>query len=495
MNGARPTLTRPPSSHADGFIESHGLWDQAQRAAAGEVAELIKQRGIRRVRVGWGDQHGIVRGKTLTVPEFVRSLTDGKDFQLVTAIFDTTNHPIVAPFAAGNFKGAPELTGLPDGVLVPDPTTFRVLPWAADTGWVLCDAYFANGSPLPFSTRAVYRRQLAALAELGFEFVAGLEIEFYVMRLEDPMLAPSDCGWPPTPPKVSALAHGFQYLTENRGDEIHDLLCVLEDNLQELGLPLLSIEDEWGPGQLEFTFAPQTGLAAADDALLFRTAVKQICRRLGYHATFMARPAFPEFFSTGWHVHQSLTTADDDAVNEFSDPDAFSRLSAPGMHWVGGLLEHAVASSVFTTPTINGYKRYRPDSFAPDRVTWAVENRGALLRVIGEPGSRSAHVENRVGDPAANPYLYLASQVAAGIDGLRRKLDPGDPTEEPYRAAAEPLPRSLMEAVAALRADTFFAEAFGETFVDYILRIKQHEIDRFLQHVTDWEHIEYFEMY
>ena len=105
------------------------------------------------------------------------------------------------------------------------------------------------------------------------------------------------------------------------------------------------------------------------------------------------------------------------------------------------------------------------------------------------------HVENRTGDPAANPYLYLASQVASGLDGMRRELDPGEPAEEPYRADATPLPASLMDAVAALKSDAFFREAFGDTFVDYVLRLKGFEIGRFLQHVTDWEHREYFEMY
>ncbi len=480
---------------AGGFIERHGLWDDRQREAARAVLETIAERGIKRVRIGWGDQHGIVRGKTLTVREFVRSMSEGKDFQLVTAIFDTTNHPIAPPFGAGNFKDAPELTGLPDGVLVPDPTTFRELTWVDDTGWILCDAYFASGRPMPFSTRAILRDQLADLATLGYDYVAGLEIEFYILKLDDPMLATEHCGWPPEPPRVSGLSHGFQYLTESRGDEIHELLATLEEHVTAIGLPLLTIEDEWGPGQVEFTFAPESGLVAADNALLFRTAMKQICRRLGYHATFMARPVFPEFFSTGWHVHQSLRPRGAERGNAFASEDA-ARLSPVARNWVGGLLEHAVAGSIFTTPTVNGFKRYRPDSFAPDRVTWAHENRGALLRVIGEPGSPSTHVENRVGDPAANPYLYLASQVAAGIDGVRRGLDPGDPVEEPYLAAtATPLPKSLMEAAAALRADTFFAEAFGEGFVDYILRIKQHEIDRFLEHVTDWEHREYFEMY
>ncbi|HWF55486.1 MAG TPA: glutamine synthetase family protein [Solirubrobacteraceae bacterium] len=487
--------TVPPLDADTGFIAEHGLWGDAQREAAGVALETIERQGLKRVRIGWGDQHGIIRGKTLSIPEFRRSLREGKDFQLVTTIFDTTNHPIVPPFAAGNFAGAPELTGLPDGVLVPDPTTFRALPWVPDTGWVLADAFFTNGRAVPFSTREVYRRQLERLGALGYGYTAGLEIEFYVMRLEDPMLGTEHCGWPPTPPRVSGLSHGFQYLTESRGDEIHELLSTIEDHVHALGLPLLTVEDEWGPGQIEFTFGPQQGLAPADDALLFRTAVKQICRRLGYHATFMARPAFPEFFSTGWHVHQSLSALQHGGANAFAATEPGARLSPVGMQWIAGLLEHAAAGSVFTTPTVTGYKRYRPDSFAPDRVAWALENRGALLRVIGEPGSASAHVENRVGDPAANPYLYLASQVAAGVDGLERALVPPPAVEEPYSADRPPLPRSLIEAVDLLDRDTFFREAFGAPFVDYMLRIKRYELDRFLSHVTDWEQTEYFEMY
>ena len=477
-----------------GFIERHSLWSDLQRDAADRVRAEIRERDLRQVRISWGDQHGIVRGKTLTIPEFLGSLEDGKDFQFVTSIFDTTNHPIASPFAAGNFEGVPELDGLPDGILVPDPTTFRVLPWVDRTGWVISDAYFQSGREHPFSTRGVLRRQLADLATEGLDFTTGLEIEFYVFLLEDPMLATEDSGYPPEPPSVSALAHGYQYLTESRNDEIDDLLRILQEHVEALGLPLLTMEDEWGPGQIEFTFSPQPGLRAADDALLFRSAVKQVCRRLGYHATFMARPAFPEFFGSGWHVHQSLTEHATGA-NAFSDPTGRDRLTPTGVLWLAGLLEHAIPASVFTTPTITGYKRYRPDSFAPSRVTWATENRAALIRVLGEPGSRSVHLENRIGDPAANPYLYLAAQVASGLDGMRRSLDPGPPSEEPYNADAAPLPGSLMEAVDALDDDEFFRTAFGKTFVDYIVRVKRFEIARFLQHVTDWEHREYFEMY
>jgi glutamine synthetase len=475
-----------------GFIEDHGLWTDDQRDAAELVIARIAEEELTEVRVAWGDQHGIVRGKTLTIPEFLGALQQGKDFQFVTTIFDTTNHPIVPPFAAGNFEDVPELDGLPDGVLVPDPLTFRVLPWIERTGWILADAYFATGREHPFSTRGVLRRQLSDLRELGYDLSVGLEIEFYMFRLDDPMLRPEDSGWPPEPPRVSVLQHGYQYLTESRGDEIAGLLRTLRDHLLDLGLPLSTIEDEWGPGQIEFTFAPHDGLTAADNALLFRNAVKQIARRLGYHVTFMARPAIPNLFGTGWHVHQSLTTGGE---NAFRDTDGAQRLSTLGSHWLGGLLEHALAACVFTTPTITGYKRYRPDSFAPDRVTWAAENRAAMFRVIGRPGEPNCHIENRVGDPAANPYLYLASQVASGIDGLRRRLDPGDPTEEPYTSNQQHLPASLMEAVDALDRDDFFRHAFGPTFIDYILRLKRFEISRFLEHVTDWEQREYFEMY
>jgi len=477
-----------------GFIERHSLWSDEQRDAAERVRAQVAEAGLRQVRIAWGDQHGIVRGKTLTLPEFSRSLEDGKDFQFVTTIFDTTNHPIASPFAAGNFADVPELNGLPDGILVPDPTTFRVLPWLDRTGWVLSDAYFQSGREHPFSTRGVLRHQLADLESEGFDFMAGLEIEFYVFRLDDPMLATSECGYPPEPPGVSGLAHGYQYLTESRNDEIDGLLRTLQEHVEALDLPLLTMEDEWGPGQIEFTFSPQHGLAAADTALLFRSALKQVCRRLGYHATFMARLVFPEFFGSGWHVHQSLLDRST-GENAFSDPSARLPLTPTGVSWLAGLLDHAVAGSVFTTPTLTGYKRYQPDSFAPSRVTWAVENRAALIRVIGSPGSPSVHLENRMGDPAANPYLYLASQVAAGLDGTRRSLDPGPPSEEPYNADAAPLPASLMEAVDALDTDDFFRAAFGDTFVDYIVRVKRFEIARFLQHVTDWEHREYFEMY
>ena len=155
----------------------------------------------------------------------------------------------------------------------------------------------------------------------------------------------------------------------------------------------------------------------------------------------------------------------------------------------------ATEASVFATPTVNGYKRFRPNSFAPDRITWAVENRGAMIRVVGGAGDPGAHIENRAGEPCANPYLYMASQIAAGLDGLSNKIDPGPPERAPYESDKPKLPTSLMDAVTALRSGSLYRGAFGDAFIDYLLAVKQSEINRFLGHVTDWEQREYFEVY
>jgi glutamine synthetase len=246
---------------------------------------------------------------------------------------------------------------------------------------------------------------------------------------------------------------------------------------------------------MRVTFEPETGLAPADDMLLFRSAVKQICRRHGCHATFMCWPQLQNVYASGWHLHQSLYSL---ATGEsaFVAPDSTQPLSAAGRNFVGGLLHHAAASCVFSNPTLNGYKRLRPNSLAPYLANWATENRGAMVRVIGVPGDPGTHLENRVGEPAANPYLYLAANLIAGLNGIEKRLDPGQMTIDPYADTDRAvLPRSLMDAVGALKTSTLFREKMGNDFIDYIVALKEFEIARFLSYVTDWEHREYFEMF
>ena len=303
----------------------------------------------------------------------------------------------------------------------------------------------------------------------------------------------ADCAWPGAAPEVSFLSQGYQYLTETRFDQIEPVLEIVRREVIALGLPLRSIEVELGPSQCEFTFQPLVGVGAADAMMLFRSAVKQICRRRGYHASFMCRPKLPNVMSSGWHLHQSLRDRRSNA-NAFMATNK-QPLSGLGRNFLAGLLAHARAAAAFSTPTINGYKRYRSYTLAPDRVIWGCDNRGAMIRVLGGPGDPATRLENRIGEPAANPYLYMASQIVTGLDGMERMLEPGPSADTPYEAQAPHLPKSLEEALRALRSDDCLADGFGRDFIDYYVRIKEAEIARFQSEVTEWEQREYFELF
>jgi glutamine synthetase len=487
-----------------GFVARHGLFSDRQAAAADLVAARISELGLRTVRLVVVDQHGAPRSKSLSADAALAALDNGLDFSGAIYSLDTGNTVFVPAFARGGGFGIEEFTGFPDVVLVPDPTTFQVLPWADRTGWMLCDVYFATGEPMPLDGRGLMRRTLGELAEAGYDYLAGIEIEYYIVKLDSDHISPENAGFTPEPPAVSVFERGYQYLSEVRLDSVAGTLEAIRDALWEVGLPPRAMEDEWGPGQMEFSFSPIGGLAAADAVVLFRSAVKQVCQRRGLLASFMCRPALPNFFSSGWHLHQSLISRRDGS-NAFASGEA--ALSPAGTGYVAGLLEHALPMMLFSTPTVNGYKRYRPYSFAPDRVCWGVENRGVLVRVQGAPGDDGSHVEMRLGEPAANPYLYMAANIAAGLDGIRRGLEPPPGIDaDPYAADAPMLPTSLADAVAALDADKFYRGAFGDTLVDYLLQMKRAELKRYEaavadnppaagQEVSDWEMREYFEFF
>jgi glutamine synthetase len=216
----------------------------------------------------------------------------------------------------------------------------------------------------------------------------------------------------------------------------------------------------------------------------------------------MCRPRLPNAFASGWHLHQSLLDVKS-GKNLFVSQDPTELLSPMARAFLAGLIAHARATAAVTTPTINGYKRYRgANSMAPIQANWAHDNRGVMVRALGAPGDPATHLENRAGEPLANPYLFMASQIYAGLDGIARKLAPGPSADAPYEISAEPLPATLGEALAALDASACLRGGFGDRFVDYYLRIKQAEIARFEAaekssgpgEVTAWEHNEYFDL-
>ena len=476
------------------FVARHALWSDEQKEAAARLRRITEEKSLETIRLSFADQHGILRGKTLVASEALASLESGCSITTTMLAKDTSHRTVFPVFTSGGGFGMKEMEGAADVLMVADPTTFRVLPWSPTTGWVLCDIYFADGRPIPFSTRQLFRKVIDQLDKRGYDFIAGLEVEFHLFKLDDPRMAPEDAGQPGQPPQVSLLSHGYQYLTEQRYDLMEPALDIIRRDITALGLPLRSVEVEFGPSQCEFTFAPKKGLVPADNMVLFRSAVKQIARRHGYHATFMCRPKLPNVFASGWHLHQSIA-ARGSGENAFMAKEGGEPLSAFGRCYLAGLIEHARASAVFSTPTINGYKRYRSYSLAPDRAIWGRDNRGVMIRVLGGAGDPATRLENRIGEPAANPYLYMASQILAGLDGVDRKLEPPPSADTPYETKAALLPKSLREAVFALHEDSFFRTALGAEFVDYYVHIKDAEIERFQAEVSDWEHREYFEMF
>jgi glutamine synthetase len=489
------------------FIERHGLWSGEQGARAAELKRRVEASSLKFIRLAWADTHGYVRAKAVTVPVFLDALVNGYNINVATTTLDASGARTFSSFIRGGGMGLDEMTGSPNLVIIPDPATFRELPWAPGIGWVLCDEYFRTGVPFHFSPRQLLRKALARMAAQGLGLKVGLEIEWYLFRVADDHLTFDNAasqGVRGQPIRCWPVEPGFHYHSESNMDLMQPVLSALGEAYEALGLPLRSLENEFGPGQLECTFAPRDALEAADNALLFRTATRQVCRRMGYFATFMCRPAFKGFAPSGWHLHQSVVDARS-GTNLFMPEREGELLSPLGMSYLAGVLHHAVPSTAFASPTINAYGRFRPNSLAPDRAAWCHDHRGAMIRVLGAPGDPATRLENRLGEPAANPYLYVLSQIVSGLAGIEGKLSPPPPDDAPYAAERTMLPRSLPDAIDALEREPLYRRALGDVFVDYFIALKRNEVGRY-QHAlegspapgdlpSEWEQNEYFDFF
>ena len=492
------------------FMDKHGIWSDEDRRRAEELKTRVRKEGVRLIRLAWADPHGASRAKMLSVPAFLAALDGGYNINVATTTLDSANARTFSSFTRGGGMDLEEMTGSPNLTIVPDPSTYRLLPWAPGVGWCLADEYFTSGVPFHFSPRQLLKKQLKRLAERKMGHIVGLEVEWYLLRCAEIGLTDEHVGAPGMRPRPIATAPaepGYSYHSESNMDLMQPVLSALAENYEAIGLPLRSIENEWGPGQVECTLAARDALAAADDMLLFRTATRQICRRMGHMASFMCRPGLRGYYSSGWHLHQSVIDSGS-GRNLFMPEEEGECLSPLGRNFLGGVLAHAASSAAFTTPTINGYRRFRPNSLAPDRAGWGYDHRGAMVRVLGGKGDMATRLENRVGEPAANPYLYMAAQIAAGLDGVERKTDPGPQDYEPYAAEHRALlPKSLVEALDLLEQAPLYREAFGEVFISYFLKLKRNEAGRFQRwleenrldgpgdEVTAWEQNEYFDFF
>jgi glutamine synthetase len=276
--------------------------------------------------------------------------------------------------------------------------------------------------------------------------------------------------------------------THNPSVDSQGVIREMEDAVAALGLPYVCANQEYFGSQWEINLRHAEALQAADDAHLLKLAVKEIAAKHGLVATFMGKPLDGEGTS-GYHLHLSLW---DDGANAFDDPDGVDGLSDLCRHFTAGQLEHARGMTAVLAPTINAYKRFIAFAMAPYTVTWGPDNRTVFVRIPAERG-KGTRIENRVGDGTANAYLAAAASIFAGIDGMDRNLDPGEPARGDAYAieGVETVPLSLAEALDALESDTYLNETLGPQFVRAFVALKRDEHKRFTSSVTEWELREY----
>ena len=477
------------------FVEEFGLWNDHQAAAAEQVEVELAEVDL--VRVVFCDPHGLARSKTVPADMFRSVLRNGMDFSAGPFVFDT-GHAVAVDFLSDPGVGVGELIGAGDFVLVPDPRTFQVLPHSEPrTAWVLGDEFLRDGSPHPLAARDVLRRVCAEYAGRDLAPVIGLEVEWYLTRLlpGPPGNSGNGFGLQGPAPTVEAVNAGYQFNLDAYYASVAPVADPLAGMLIALGLPLRSLEHESGPGQIETTFSPMLALDAADAMLLFRTQTKQFCARRGYHASFMALPRLDSFDPSGWHLHQSVTSTKTGG-NVFAAGSAQGAISTDGEAYVDGLLTNARDLCLLSVPTVNGYRRLAPEfTLSPTSADWRFEDRTVMVRVLSS--GVSTHVENRIGEPCANPYLTIAAQLSAGLGGLTAQTRPADS----YPA----LPGSLHEALEAFRASESAEKLLGAPLKACLLKLKESEVARFDAwcaeekplpgEVTEWEHREYFRVF
>lgn len=429
--------------------------------------------GIDVVRVTYPDLIGTDRARDVLVEELPRALEHGLAF--CRAVYHTSPQGDVVPVSGGLDAGLPDISVRPDlGTLV-------ALPWEPGVAACLADVVDpATGAPAPESPRDLLRSVLDRCREHGLSPVVGPELEYFLCEPEP------GGGW-----RRYGGHPGVVYTAGLRADPDNHLLRTLRQ-VRGLGIGVLSGNHEFDGGQFEINLLHSEALSAADRAFRFKAAIKELARREGRLATFMAKP-FNDAGGSGFHLHLSCTDGSDaEGRNAFDDPSGAYGLSATARHAIAGVLAHAPALAALLNPTVNSYKRFGPDTLAPWLIDWGLDNRSAMVRVPPERGA-GARLELRLGDASANPYLAIAATASAALLGVLAGEEPPAPLEG-YgydTAKAAVLPMDLSAALDALEADTALVELLGKDFTDSYLSYKRNEVERFQRHVTDWEFTEY----
>ncbi|RMG10455.1 MAG: glutamine synthetase [Deltaproteobacteria bacterium] len=444
--------------------------------------ETLKKRfeedGVRRVKIGGFDIDGVLRGKYVSLEKFLSAAEKGLGFCDVVFGWD------IGDILYDNVKLTGWHTGYPDLHATVDLSTYRLIPWEPETAAFLLRLHPEVGP------RSVLERVEKKAEAMGFRVLTGAEFEFFLFKETPDTLA---AGGIASPQPMDPGMFGYSWLRSSQASALmHDLL----DGCEAFDVPMEGLHTETGPGVYEAAMKARTLVAAADHAALFKTAVKEIASRHGVTASFMAKWSLAYPGCSG-HLHQSLWDAAG-KKNLFHDPDDPRGMSKLFRHYLAGQQRLLPELTACIAPTVNSYKRFVEGTWAPLNATWGIENRTCALRVITGPGKNATRVEVRATGADINPYVAYAATVGAGLYGIEQGLEPTEPVTgnayEAKGAKARPLPRSLKDAVSALKRSRAAREILGEDFVDHYVRTREWEVRAFEGAVTDWELKRYFEL-
>lgn len=443
-----------------------------------DVRKDFRDRGIKKVKVGGFDVDGVLRGKYVSVEKFLSAAEKGMGFCDVIFGWD------VADALLDDVKVTGWKTGYPDIEARIDLDTYRVTPWEPDTATFLLDFWTADGDPHPACPRNLLKSILARAQ--GHKIFFAAEYEFFVFTESPHSLR--EKGYRGLQPIFPGM-FGYSWLREGQHrDFLHDLM----DTLRTFDIEIEGLHTETGPGVFEAAIRYDEALRAADKAALFKTCVKQVAFHHNLSATFMAKWNADLPGSSG-HLHQSLWDADGKR-NVFADAKDPQGVSQTLKRWVGGQVALMPELTALVSPTVNSYKRYVPGVWAPLNATWGYDNRTGAIRVIRGPTAASTRIEHRQSAADMNPYVAMASMIAAGLHGVEKKIDPPPPlADDAAKSDAPRLPRTLREATALLASSKTARAILGEGFVDHYVRTREWECRQYEKSVSDWELARYFE--
>lgn len=435
-----------------------------------QFIRTLHEQNVEYLRFELPDLHGVSRLKVVPIDKVEGYIRKGLNFYGGTLALDTASSVVPGSGLHAERKYR-------DHMLFADLDTLAPVPWLDRTAKVICDPYWSAEEPLTVAPRYILKTLLDKAAGMGFDVMIGHEFEFYLLKAET------------REPLFDGL-HIFNHIRNQYIPELDQLL----NYLRGAGIDVITHNCEYAPSQFEINFGASVGVHAADKAFTFKTAVKEIAHRMGYLATFMSKP-FSDRAGCCCHLHINLIDrrTGQNAFLDLADPNG---LSQTAKSFIQGILNHAPAMMPLINPTPNCYRRLKPHTFAPSNISWGIEDRSAMVRVKATR-DEGTHLEMRAASGLSNPYLSAAATLAAGLLGIEHSDSLQPMTEGPSEDNPElpKLPRTLESAFLNLAMDTSMRSLLGEEFIHLFTTVKQFELDRFDNHVTDWEQQEYMEVY